>query len=77
VADIDVQRKQGQPAWIWIAAIVGLLAVVAVIWTLASSRDDRDDTRIRRDTVPAARDTPIGWIDGAGEATTEHIVLLG
>lgn len=77
MADIDVQRKQGQPAWVWIAAIVGLLAVVAVIWALASNRDDRDDAQIRRDTVPAVRDTPVGWIDGSGEAMPEHIVWLG
>jgi hypothetical protein len=77
VADIDVQRKQGQPAWIWIAAIVGLLAVVAVIWAVTSNRDDRDDTRMPRDTVPAARDTPVGWLDASDEAMPEHFVRLG
>jgi hypothetical protein len=71
VADIDIQRKEGQPAWVWIAAIVGLLVVAAVIWAVTSNRDDRDDARMQRDTVPAARDTPIGWTDGWDEAMPE------
>jgi hypothetical protein len=76
VAEIDVQRKEGQPPWVWIAAIVGLLVLVAVIWAVASNRDEgayRDDARIQRDTLPAARDTPVGWIDSSGEAVQVHI----
>jgi hypothetical protein len=76
VANIDLQRKEGQPPWIWIAAIVGLVVVVAVIWAVTSNRD-RGDARIQPDTVPAARDTPVGWIDGSGEAMPEYMVLLG
>jgi hypothetical protein len=74
MANIDLQRKEGQPPWVWIAAIVGLLAVVAVIWAVTSNRDD---ARMQRDTVPAARDTPVGWIDGSDSAMPEYIVLLG
>jgi hypothetical protein len=77
VANIDLQRKEGQPPWVWILAIVGLLVVVAVIWAVMSNGDDRGDTRMQRDTVPAARDTPVGWMDGSGEARPEYIVVLG
>jgi hypothetical protein len=81
VANIDLQRKEGQPPWVWIAAIVGLLVVAAVIWAVMSNGDDRD-TMMPRDTVPAdtlpaARDTPISWLDGSGEAVPESIVRLG
>jgi hypothetical protein len=76
VANIDLQRKDGQPPWVWIAAVVGLLVVVAVIWAVTSNGDDRADTRMQRDTVPAPRDT-IGRIEGSGEAMPEYIVLLG
>jgi hypothetical protein len=76
VANIDLQRKEGQPPWVWIVAIVGLIAVVAVIWAVTRT-DDRGDTRMQRDTVPAVRDTPVGWIDGAGETMPGDIVLLG
>jgi hypothetical protein len=77
VANIDLQRKEGQPPWVWIAAIVGLIIVAAIIWAAMSNRDDRGDARIHRDTVPAARDTIVGWNDGSGQAMPEYIVLLG
>jgi hypothetical protein len=77
VANIDLQRKEGPSPWVWIAAVVGLIVLAAVIWAVMSNRDDRDDVRMQRDTVPAARDTPVGWIDGSGEAVPEYIVLLG
>jgi hypothetical protein len=77
VANIDLQRKEGQPPWVWIAAIIGLIIVAAIIWAAMSNRDDRGDDRLRRDTVPAARDTIVGWIDDSGEALPEYIVLLG
>lgn len=77
MANIDLQRKDGQPPWIWIVAIVGVLVVAAVIWAVMSNRDDRVDTRMQRDTVPAARDTPVGWIEGSGETMPETTFLLG
>jgi len=75
VADIDLQRKEGQPPWVWIAAIVGLIVVAAVIWAVTSDRDDRVDAPMQRDTVPAARDTPVGWMDGSGEALPEYVLI--
>jgi hypothetical protein len=77
VANIDIQRKEGQPAWVWIAVVVGLIVLAAVIWAVMSNRDDRDDAQLRRDTVPAARDTPVGWLDPARDAMPEYVVLLG
>jgi hypothetical protein len=76
VADIDIQRKQGQPAWVWIAAIVAVLALAGVIWAVMANRDDADDARMHRDTVPAARDTPVGWLERGNDAMPD-VVLLG
>jgi hypothetical protein len=75
VADIDIQEKQGQPTWVWIAVIVGVLALIAVIWALMSNGDDRADTMMPRDTVPAARDTLIGSLDRADDTMPEYVVL--
>jgi hypothetical protein len=57
VADIDIQRKEGQPAWVWIAAVVGLLLLAVIIWAVMSNGDDDGDAWMQRDTVPAVRDT--------------------
>jgi hypothetical protein len=75
VADINIQEKRGQPTWVWIAAIVALLAVIAVIWALMSSGDDRDGTMMPRDTVPGAQDTLIGSLDRADDIMREYVVL--
>jgi nitrogen fixation-related uncharacterized protein len=75
VAEIDIQEKRGQPAWVWVAVAIGLLAVIAVIWALMSGGDDRDDTRMRQDTVPAARDTPFGSLDRPRDASPEFVVM--
>jgi hypothetical protein len=77
VADIDIQEKRGQPTWVWIVAIIALVAVVAVIWALVSNGDDRTDGRLQRDTVPAARDTPVGWLDRADDAMPEFVLASG
>jgi multidrug resistance efflux pump len=76
VADIDIQKKQGQPAWVWVAAVVAIVALAGVLWAVMANRDDADDARMHRDTVPAARDTPVGWLDPAN-ATRPDVVLLG
>jgi hypothetical protein len=68
VADIDIQKKEGQPAWVWVAAIVGILALAAVLWAVMADRDDTGDARMQRDTVPAARDTPVGWLERTHDA---------
>jgi nitrogen fixation-related uncharacterized protein len=75
MADIDIQEKRGQPAWVWVAVAIGVLALIAVIWALTSGRDDRDDTRIRQDTVPAARDTPFGSLDRPHDTSPEFVVM--
>jgi hypothetical protein len=82
VANIDIQEKQGQPTWVWIAVIVGVLALIAVIWALMSNGDDRADTMMPRDTVPAARDTIpgvrdtlIGSLDRADDAMPGYVIL--
>jgi hypothetical protein len=82
MANIDIQEKRGQPMWVWIAAIVGLLVLAAVIWALMSNGDDRDDARMMRDTLPAARDTVrsprdtlIGSLDRADDTMPAFIIL--
>lgn len=57
MAEIDIQEKRGQPAWVWILAALALLVLVGVIWALTRNGDDRDDTMMYQDTVPAAWDT--------------------
>jgi hypothetical protein len=62
MAEIDIQEKRGQPAWVWILAALALLVLVGVIWALTRNGDDRD-TMMYQDTVPAARDTLPGARD--------------
>jgi hypothetical protein len=75
LAEIDIQEKRGQPMWVWVAAIVALLAFAAVIWALMSNGDDRDDTVMPRDTVTGAQDTLIGSLDRTDDAMPEYVVL--
>jgi hypothetical protein len=77
MADIDIQRKEGQPAWVWIAAVVGVLVLAGIIWAVMSNRDDHDDAQMRRDTIPAARDTPVGWLEHGRDAVPDYLTLLG
>jgi hypothetical protein len=56
MAEIDIQEKRGQPAWVWILAALALLVLVGVIWALTRNGNDRDDA-MYQDTVPAAWDT--------------------
>ncbi len=51
MADIDVERKSGPPAWMW---IVGLILLALIIWAIVSMMG-RDDTR----TVPPLTDTAV------------------
>jgi len=52
MAEIDVQKKEGPPAWIWIVGILALLVLVGVIWALTQGDDrDRDQDRARGDTI--------------------------
>jgi hypothetical protein len=71
MAEIDIQKKQGQPAWVWIVGVVALLVVVGVIW--AATRDDgtHDDPGVRQDTVP----TQTSAIPAGYDAPPAHLVL--
>ncbi len=62
MADLDIQKKEGS-MWPWILGILAVLVLAGVIWAVTRS-DDRDDARMHRDTVPAARDTVINQLDG-------------
>jgi hypothetical protein len=53
MAEIDIQKKKGQPAWVWILGVVALLVVVGVIWAVTRDNDTHDDPGVRQDTVPA------------------------
>jgi hypothetical protein len=81
MAQIDIQEKQGQPMWVWIAAIVALLVVGGVIWALMRNGDDRDDARMHqdtvpwRDTVPAAPRTPTSGIERTDDAVLAYLVF--
>lgn len=81
MAQIDIQEKQGQPMWVWIAAIVALLVVGGVIWALTRNGDDRDDARMYqdtvpgRDTVPTAPRTPTSGIDRPDDAVLAFLVF--
>jgi hypothetical protein len=75
VADIDIQKKEGQPAWVWIAAVVAILALAGVLWAVLGDRDDTRDDGMRRDTLPAARDTPVGWLERTHDVLPEGVVL--
>jgi hypothetical protein len=57
MAEIDIQKKEGTPAWAWIVGLLALLAVVGVIWAVMGNDDDRTDTRVGQDTVSAVGDT--------------------
>jgi hypothetical protein len=52
MAEIDIQKKEGQPAWVWIAGVVALLVVIGVIWAVTRDDDTYDDPGVRQDTVP-------------------------
>jgi hypothetical protein len=65
VADIDVERKSGPPAWMW---ILGLILLALIIWAIVSMMG-RDDTRtvapltdtvapVETTTAPAAATLP-------------------
>lgn len=54
MAQIDIQKNEGPPAWVWIAGVIALLVVVGVVWAVMSNDGDRDDTRMYQDTVPGA-----------------------
>jgi hypothetical protein len=75
MAQIDIQEKKGQPAWVWIALVVGLLVLGGVIWALTRNGDDRDDVRMEHDTVPAAPRAPTGGIDRPDEAVLALVVF--
>lgn len=53
MAEIEIQKKEGPPAWIWIVGILALLVLVGVIWALTQGGDDRDrdQDRARGDTI--------------------------
>ena len=57
MAEIDIQKKEGTPAWAWIVGLVALLVLVGVIWAIMGTEDDRTDTMVSRDTVTAVSDT--------------------
>jgi hypothetical protein len=76
MAQIDIQKKEGPPSWVWIAGVVALLVLVAVVWAVMSNGDDRDDTRMYQDTVPATErgTAPTSGLDRA-EDITAYLVL--
>ncbi len=53
MAEIEIQKKEGPPAWIWVVGILALLVLVGVIWALTQGGDDRDrdQDRARGDTI--------------------------
>jgi hypothetical protein len=66
MAQIDIQKKEGPPTWVWIAGVVALLVVVGVVWALVANDGDRDDTRMHQDTLPAEQGTiPTSGLDRA------------
>jgi hypothetical protein len=59
MAEIDIQKKSGPPAWIWIAVALGVLLLIGVIWAVTQNGDTRDREAMPADTV---RDTaPATW----------------
>jgi hypothetical protein len=75
MAEIDIQEKRGQPMWVWILGIVALLVLAGVIWALMANRDDRDDARMQRDTVPTAPGTPTSELDRADDTVLAYVVF--
>jgi hypothetical protein len=65
MAQIDIQKKEGPPTWVWIAGALALLVLVGVLWAVMSNGDDRDDTRMHQDTLPAEQrgTTPTSGLD--------------
>ena len=59
MAEIDIQKKSGPPAWIWVAVALGVLLLIGVIWAVTQGNDTRDRGAMPADTV---RDTaPATW----------------
>ena len=57
MAEIDIQKKQGPPAWAWILGLIALLVVIGVVWAVMGTDDDRAATMVGQDTVTAVQDT--------------------
>lgn len=57
MAQIDIQKKEGPPTWVWIAGVIALLLVAGVVWALVTNDGDRDDTRMHQDTLPEEQGT--------------------
>jgi hypothetical protein len=72
MAQIDIQKKEGPPTWVWIVGVIALLVVVGVVWAVMANNNDRDDTRMHQDTVPAAQrgTTPTSGLDPAADMGT-------
>jgi hypothetical protein len=75
MAEIDIQEKRGQPMWVWILGILAVLVVAGVIWAVTRNGDGRDDARMERDTVPAARQMPTSGLDRAEAAVLASLVF--
>jgi hypothetical protein len=75
MAEIDIQEKKGQPAWVWIVGIIAVLVLAGVIWALMANGDDRDDATMRQDTVPTRPGAPTGGLDGAPDVLLAFVTF--
>lgn len=70
MADIDVQRREGAPIWLW---LVGAALLALLIWAIfaMTGRDDdqigmvQDTTMMAAETAPITTPEPVGAVPGA------------
>lgn len=76
MADIDVQRREGAPIWLW---LVGAALLALLIWAIfaITGRDDEQIGMVQDTTMVAATETaPVvtpAPVDGAPAALTEYM----
>lgn len=70
MADIDVQRREGAPIWLW---LVGAALLALLIWAIfaMTGRDDdqigmvQDTTMVATETAPLTTPEPVGAVPAA------------